>query len=316
MKKTILLTLNLLAALTFNCLFAQVETPTDSTEFFEEEFLGDEYMEEDTDLRGETFNTTRVINGHSVETLGKKILEFRIEHRFGDLAGDAGGIQTMFGLDNAADIRIAFEYGITDDLMIGLGRSKGTGAPYRSLIDGFVKYRILTQEKGAMPISMAVIGSSFLSYMKASENIASVSNFPEFQHRLAYSAQLNIAKKFGKRVSFMLAPTMVHRNYVDINDENTMFALGAAVRIGVTERLGFITEYYYVLEDSDDLTRPDNENGLGIAFEWSTFGHNFKINLTNSRGFGDVQYITGTYSDWMKGQFRIGFCIGRKFMWE
>jgi hypothetical protein len=41
----------------------------------------------------------------------------------------------LFGLDNSADIRIAFEYGITDKMMIGLGRSKGTGSPYKSLID-------------------------------------------------------------------------------------------------------------------------------------------------------------------------------------
>jgi hypothetical protein len=312
MKKTTLFVLSCCATIYFSFAFSQEETALDSTELFEEE----EYYEEDGDMRGETFNSTRVINGHSVETLSKKVLEFRVEHRLGDMAGDLGGVQTMFGLDNAADIRLGFEYGITDDLMIGLGRSKGTGVPYKSLIDGFVKYRILTQQEGSMPISMTAVGSAFISYMKASENIASVANFPEFQHRMAYSAQLNIAKKFGERVSLMIAPTMVHRNYVDISDENTMFALGAAIRVGITERLGFITEYYYVFEDDDELTRPDNENGLGVAFEWSTFGHNFKIHLTNSRGFGDVQYITGTYSDWLKGQFRIGFCIGRKFMWE
>ena len=51
-----------------------------------------------------TFLDTRVINGHSVETLEKGALEFRIQHRFGDIAGDQGGAQTFFGLDNAADI--------------------------------------------------------------------------------------------------------------------------------------------------------------------------------------------------------------------
>jgi len=50
-----------------------------------------------------------------------------------------------------------------------------------------------------------------------------------------------------------------------------------------------------------------------VALEIITFGHNFTINLTNSKGIGDVQFITGTYEDWLKGQFRLGFCIGRKF---
>ena len=40
----------------------------------------------------ETFNTTRVINGHSNETLEKGVLEFRVEHKFGDVAGTNGGV--------------------------------------------------------------------------------------------------------------------------------------------------------------------------------------------------------------------------------
>lgn len=288
-------------------LFAQ-EEPIDTMEFMEEE-----YVEEEFDLAGETFSATRVINGHSVETLNKNVLDFRIEHRFGDIAGDNGGVQTMFGLDNSSDIRFGFEYGITNQLMVGIGRSKGTGAPYRSLIDAFAKYRILTQKKGSMPLSMAVVGSAFYTYMKASDDISQVSHFPKTAHRFAYSAQLNVARKFGSRVSLMIAPTLVHRNYVDINDINTMFAIGSAIRVGVTERIGFIAEYYYVLESADKTLRTENMNSLGVAVEWTTFGHSFKIHLTNSRGFGDVQYITGTYEDWMKGQFRIGFCIGRKF---
>ena len=72
----------------------------------------------------ETFSGTRILNGHSTETLKANILQFRIEHRFGDLAGANGGINNFFGFDQAADIRFAFEYGITDQLMIGLGRYK------------------------------------------------------------------------------------------------------------------------------------------------------------------------------------------------
>jgi hypothetical protein len=47
-----------------------------------------------------------------------------------------------------------------------------------------------------------------------------------------------------------------------------------------------------------------------------TFGHNFKVFLTNSAGIGETQFINYTDSDWLKGQFRIGFCIGRKYMKE
>ena len=42
--------------------------------------------EEDYKVEIPTFSSTRVINGHSVETLTKGTYEFRIEHRFGDIA--------------------------------------------------------------------------------------------------------------------------------------------------------------------------------------------------------------------------------------
>ncbi|MDG1842291.1 MAG: DUF5777 family beta-barrel protein, partial [Crocinitomicaceae bacterium] len=165
----------------------------------------------------ETFTSTRIINGHSVETLKARILQFRIEHRFGDFAGANGGVQKMYGFDNVADVRFAFEYGVSDKLMLGFGRSKGTGAPYRSLLDGFVKYRFLSQnkEKG-IPVSVALIETASLTYMTASLDEGQVAHFPEFVHRLAYSSQLNIARKFGERLSIALMPTYVHRNYVDL----------------------------------------------------------------------------------------------------
>ena len=259
----------------------------------------------------DVFSSTRVINGHSTEMLGKKVLEFRVEHRFGDIAGANGGAQQMFGLDQSSDIRLAFEYGITDNINIGLGRSKGNGQPYRSLIDGFAKYRILRQKRHGMPISMVVLGTTSFTYMKASNDISQVSAFPNWQHRFAYSAQLNISKKFGSWFSLNLAPTLVHRNYVATMDQNTLFALGGAARFAIGHTMGVVIEYYHVFGDPN--LRTTNQNSLGIAFEFMTFGHNFTINLTNSTGFGETQFVTNTYSDWLKGQFRLGFTIGRKF---
>jgi hypothetical protein len=76
--------------------FSQYEDAADSTN----------YVDEESNVISETFSSTRIINGHSIETLNKGVLEFRVEHRFGDIGGAAGGAQTLFGLDNSADIRI------------------------------------------------------------------------------------------------------------------------------------------------------------------------------------------------------------------
>lgn len=295
-----------ITALTIFPFFTQAQEgeSADTTVIVEEESL------EEEDL-SPTFHSTRIINTHSVETLEKGVLEFRVEHRFGDIAGDEGGAQTLFGLDNSADIRIAFEYGVTDNLMIGLGRSKGTGNPYRSLIDGFAKYRILEQNSKGTPVSLAMMGMGTFSYMKASEDESQVAHFPEWQHRLAYALQLNVARKFGDRLSVAVMPTMVHRNYVLQNDVNTMFSLGGALRMGITSTTAILLEYHHVF--SKEGLRTNNTNSLGVAIEWITFGHNFTIHLTNSKGFGETQFIPYTYEDWLKGQFRLGFCIGRKF---
>ncbi|NVK65316.1 MAG: hypothetical protein HWE22_12065 [Flavobacteriales bacterium] len=259
----------------------------------------------------ETFTGTRVINGHSVETLKGRILEFRIEHRFGDIAGTNGGVQQFFGFDQAADIRFAFEYGLTDKWMIGLGRSKGTGSPYRSLVDGFTKYRILTQEKDGTPLSLAAMGSAVISYQQASDDLTQVISYPKFSHRMAYSAQIIAARKFGEKLSLQIMPTYVHRNLVTNDDSNGLFSLGGAINYKFNKTYGLIVEYYQNFNPAG--LRENMKNSLGVAFEWTTNGHNFKMNFTNSRGFGETQFIPYTTSDWLAGEFRFGFSISRKF---
>jgi hypothetical protein len=260
----------------------------------------------------ETFNSTRIINGHSIETLQKRVMEFRIEHRFGDLAGSDGGVQQWFGFDNAADIRFAFEYGISDKLMIGLGRSKGTARPYRSLVDGFVKYRFLSQNKeGGTPVSIAILGTSTVTYMKSIDDPSQIAYFPLFMHRMAYCAQLNVARKMSDRISLAVMPTFVHRNYVMADDVNALFSMGFAGNFKLSKNFGLIAEYYYNVQEKG--IRAENRNSLSVGVEIKTNGHNFHINLTNSKGFGETQFIPYTFEKWEKGQFRLGFSISRNF---
>lgn len=260
----------------------------------------------------ETFSSIRIINGQSTETLKKRQWRYIIGHRFGDVAGELGGVQTNFGFDDAADIRFGFDFGLTDDLMIGIARLKGSNRPYRSIIEGFAKYRFLTQtEDNKMPISVAITGNAYGTYMTASEDIAAVTSFPEFSHRLAYSTQLTAARKFNSRISMALMPTLVHRNYVREDDINTLFALGGAVNIKLFKKLGLVTEYFHAFAPQD--FRQEYTNSLSFALEWLTNGHVFSFNFTNARGFGDLQYIALTDSNWLEGQFRFGFSITRIF---
>jgi hypothetical protein len=244
--------------------------------------------------------------------LKKRQWRYVIAHRFGDIGGDAGGIQTAFGFDNAADIRFGFDFGITDNLMVGIGRLKGSGEPYRSIIEGFTKYRFLTQSKdNKMPVSAAIVGTAYGTYMTASSDELSVTSFPETIHRFNYAMQLSVTRKFHPRLSVALMPSYVHRNLVNANDQNGLFSIGGAANIKVTKSLGLVAEYFYNINTAE--LREDYFNSLSFGLEWITNGHNFTLNFTNARGFGELQYIALNTSDWLSGQFRFGFTITRTF---
>jgi hypothetical protein len=269
-------------------------------------------LAQDTTYVSKIFSTVHIINGHSTETLEARTWRYVIAHRFGDMAGEAGGIQSFYGLDNAADIRFGFEMGITDNLMIAIGRLKGAGNPFRSILEGTAKYRFLTQRvDNKIPVSASLATTMFGSYMEASSDPASVTSFPEFAHRLAYGTQLSIARKFHDRFSAALMPTFVYRNLVDEFDQNALFSLGGAASVMLTNKLGIVAEYFHNFDNEQRSSL--FKNSLSFGLEWITFGHNFTINVTNARGFGEMQYIALNQSDWLQGQFRLGFTITRTF---
>ncbi len=64
------------------------------------------------------FKSSRVIMSHSMEMLRPGVLDFRILHRFGNVNE---GISEFFGLDDAT-IRLGLDYGISNNLTLGIGR--------------------------------------------------------------------------------------------------------------------------------------------------------------------------------------------------
>lgn len=265
------------------------------------------------DFTRQTFKDTRVINTHSVETVAKRKLDVRIGHRFGDLAGSGGGWQSFYGLENAADIMFGVEYGITDNITVGLSRTKGAG-PLKKLINTSLKYRFFRQKKDeSMPVTMTAFGLWSVSTMKQdTSNSEVLNNFPEFSHRFMYSVQLLIARKFSNVFSFQVIPSYTHRNLVPFNDTNNLFSLGFAMRIQLSKVFGIIADATFPFSDLHTT-----ENGyyppVGIGLEIDTGGHIFQINFTNARGIMETDYIPNTQSDWSKGQFRLGFTISRTF---
>ncbi|NLU93727.1 DUF5777 family beta-barrel protein [Chitinophaga sp. Ak27] len=266
----------------------------------------------------DTYKSTRIIQGQSTETLRKHELDFRVAHRFGDAGGEFGGTKTFFGTDNSTDIRIAFEYGISDNLMVGISRSKGAGN-LRQLYEGLVKYRFLQQTTdNYVPVSVAVFGNMVISGMPSATDKTAPDYFGTTADRMTYVAQALVSRKFAERLSLTLMPTYVHRNRVSYMDMNNMFALGAAGRLKLSKRLGLLAEYYYpfrTTESKDYFKSLGTKfyNPLGVGLEIETGGHVFSITFTNSTAILENQFIPETTTSWLQGQFRWGFNISRRF---
>ena len=264
-----------------------------------------------------TFKGTKLINANTIETTKKKTLKFDIAHRFGNIKiGNPQGKHTLWGLDNASNIRFSFGYGLTDKLSIGIGRSKT-----KEHIDGNLKFRFLEQKTKGIPISVAYF---------ANVAITPVAGEIDFVNRLSFTHQLIIASKITRSLSLEVLPTLVHRNFVDQTilhpdsstvDENDVLAIGFAGRIKISKRVAFVVDYFFTVSDFRDVTN-GYYDAVGVGIEIETGGHVFHINLTNSSGLIENDFIpdtrdaaltnypfTGPSFDDMK----LGFNISRVF---
>ena len=249
-----------------------------------------------------TFKSTRIMNGHSIERMPHGQLDVRISHRFGTL--NSGGYN-FFGLDQS-NIHLGLEYGITNWLMVGVGRSE-----FEKTFDGFAKFSILRQSTGAknMPVSVSVLTSVALKTLKFTDQTRT--NY--FTSRLAYVGQILVARKINEAFSVQLTPSYVHRNLVATElDPNDIWALGAGARVKLTKRVSLNGEYYYIANPKTYLSQ-QVYNPLSVGFDIETGGHVFQLFFTNSLGMTEKQFIGGTTGQWKKGDIHFGFNISRVF---
>ncbi|MBK9105798.1 MAG: hypothetical protein IPL92_14820 [Saprospiraceae bacterium] len=255
-----------------------------------------------------SFKSTRVINLHSTENMAAGELDIRISHRFGFISG---GIYELYGLDEST-IRLGADYGISDRLMIGAGRSS-----YEKTYDGFFKYKILRQSSGARntPLTMAFMSSMAVKTLKPSDPTRE--NY--FSSNLYYTFQLILGRKFSDNFSLEIVPSLVHRNLVaTVEEENDVFAIGAGGRIKLSKRVSLNAEYIYVLPNQ---LAPQYYNSLSIGFDIETGGHVFQLHFSNSTSMIERGFIAETLGHWGKGKdpegepftIHFGFNLSRVF---
>ena len=269
----------------------------------EEDLLSLLGEEETTDYATASFKTNRVINLHSLENTAAGVFDFKISHRFGFING---GIDELFGLD-ASTIRIGGDYGITNGLTVGFGRSN-----FEKTYDVFGKLKFLRQSKGKrnMPISAAILGTAAIKTTPFTD----LNRDNYFSSRLYYTTQLIIGRKFSEGFTLQLSPTMVHRNLVKTKvEKNDVYALGAAGRIKLSKRIALNAEYIYLLPDQ---VASDKKNSLSIGFDIETGGHVFQLHFTNSTSMIEKGFVTETVGNWLDGDIHFGFNVSRVFTFK
>jgi hypothetical protein len=260
-----------------------------------------------TNYVSQTFKGTRIINGQSVETKGKGELEFIFQHRFDKINT---GSYNAFGFDGYAMVRLGLEYGITDRLGVSVGRTFSSG---NKMVDTYLRYKIARQSTGEKSFPVTITGLGTITY-QAFPNAANASvNNPNLStgDRMAYIAELLIARKFSSKFSAQIAPTFIHRNGVDKTIENNDdYAVAFGGRYKLTRSLSLIGEYYTRLNVHANSPYY-NSAGLGIDIE--TGGHVFQLVFTNSLGLNPNTIVTQTDGKVSNGDIHFGFNITRTF---
>jgi hypothetical protein len=240
------------------------------------------------------FRGTRFVNEHSVNLAEKGELLFLIQHRFGELDG---GLYELFGLDQAT-MRLGFEYGITNSLNVGIGRSS-----WLKTYDIFAKYRILEQDENT-PLSIAAVAGTSIptlrNYFPSSEN--------DLTSKSSAYGQLLLSANFGI-AAFQLSPGFISTGYLPAENKSfSLFTTGLAGSVKLSDMVSVNMEYLHWFNSEFSGTKP-----LSLGVDLTTRGHLFQLILSNSQQMFSQSLFTATSGSWKSGTVYFGFNLIREF---
>jgi hypothetical protein len=238
---------------------------------------------------------TRLINLPTTATLSRGEFLFRVSHRFQPAI--SSGWDSLFGLDGPAFILFGFGYGITDSLMVTVGRSR-LNQEWEFNAD----WAFLEQAaRNSLPFSATLHAAG--SLVSQDEPVGA-----QWSGRFRLSALVSVSYQLNDRLSFLLVPAFSsNTNFWESDSEGT-FALGMGGRFMVFDDFSLIAEWVPALAGYKDLY-----SGWGLGVEKKIGGHVFQFFVTDSIGLIAAQYLPGGDLRLGDGDFRIGFNIFRTF---
>jgi len=241
------------------------------------------------------FHSDMAFNIPTSSTIRKKEMQFEIGHRFSDPI--SAKQSSFYGLDSHVLMRLGMGYGVTDRFTITAARSNAFGN-----VDLRGKYRFL-EGKGAVPVGLAV---------QAGAGWNSTYEPPEEQHgslkedQMQYYGTLIFNTMFGRHVAFGLAPSYLRNSDLFHPDTRNTTALGTYLQIYLGHKFSVLAEYTHKVSG---FSRGHDPVALGVEME--TFGHFFKIFITNSVYLNPSSYLAGADAAWHHHEWRLAFIITR-----
>ncbi len=240
------------------------------------------------------FLGTRFINLHSTNLAKRNELQYLVQHRFGDVSE---GIYQFFGLDMAS-MRMALEYGFTDNFMAGIGRSG-----FMKTYDTFLKYRLFNQTAD-FPVS--VVASVAGSVPTIRDVVPEM--YDNFSDKASGDIQVHLSKSF-ESVGLQLSPGFIYTGYVlEKADKFSFFTLGAGGSVKLSKKVSANIEYLYRFENELSYKNP-----LSVSVDIKTSGHLFQLIVSNTQQMYNQAIITNASGNWAKGNLFLGFNLIRGF---
>ncbi|MDA0379133.1 MAG: DUF5777 family beta-barrel protein [Bacteroidetes bacterium] len=245
----------------------------------------------------EFFWSPSVILLPSTTSLKPGDLDFTIHHTFGPVSG---GMSTLFGLDDAANIRFGLDYGVTPWAMVGVGRSR-----FNKTVDFRAKARVWNKER--MQASMYY-----------NMGIETLEDGREMVDRMSYHASAFVAHRVTEDLVVQLAPGFTR--FVFAPDEprfdgsvwqslNNHWSVGSALHYELKENVAVTGEYLAVLGERTDETT----NVFSVGVDIETGGHVFQMFFSSSQWITPQHAVAWTRNPLSDMDFGWGFNVHRVF---
>ena len=260
-----------------------------------------------TESRLELFHSTETANFPTTETLGKYDFMYEISHRF--IPSIKDGYDVYFGLDGPARIRTAIGFGITEDLMVTLGRSNDIDN-----VDLQLKQRLFEIRNDILPSVLAIRGGISWNTEIPDGIDRSKTDGDNFQYyvQLIYNGML-----LDKKLGIGIVPSYLYNSYIFAVEKQYTFTIGTYLQYYINAMWSFWVEYNPIIMGYRGVIRLDetgkSHNSVAIGMDIETGGHIFHLILTNNARLNPSQYLVGADRSAGDDMWRLGFGIKRYF---